>query len=86
MKKIFLIVAAALFCFAANAQELSSAPGPVDSPQVNPDGTVTFRFQDKKAVQVQVTGDFLPSQTVGRQEVQGVVCSRLLQQGWRPCS
>ena len=73
MKKIFLIVAAALFCFAANAQELSSAPGPVDSPQVNPDGTVTFRFQDRKAVQVQVTGDFLPSQTVGRQEVQGVV-------------
>ena len=73
MKKIFLIVAAALFCFAANAQELSSAPGPVDSPQVNPDGTVTFRFQDRKAVQVQVTGDFLPSKTVGRQEVQGVV-------------
>ena len=75
MKKLFLIVAAALFCvtFAANAQELSSAPGPVDSPQVNPDGTVTFRFQDKKAVKVQVTGDFLPSQTVGRQEVQGVV-------------
>ena len=75
MKKLFLIVAAALFCvtFAANAQELSSAPGPVDSPQVNSDGTVTFRFQDKKAVKVQVTGDFLPSQTVGRQEVQGVV-------------
>ncbi|MBO4656391.1 MAG: esterase [Bacteroidales bacterium] len=73
MKKIFLIVAAALFCFAANAQELSSAPGPVDSPQVNPDGTVTFRFQDRKAVQVQVTGDFLPSKTVGRQEVHGVV-------------
>ena len=75
MKKITLIIAAALFCvtFAANAQELSSAPGPVDSPQVNPDGTVTFRFQDKKAVKVQVTGDFLPSQTVGRQEVQGVV-------------
>ena len=75
MKKISLLIAAALFCltFAANAQELSSAPGPVDSPQVNPDGTVTFRFQDKKAVRVQVTGDFLPSQTVGRQEIQGVV-------------
>lgn len=75
MKKITLILAAALFCvtFAANAQELSSAPGPVDSPQINPDGTVTFRFQDRKAVKVQVTGDFLPSQTVGRQEVQGVV-------------
>lgn len=75
MKKISLLIAAALFCmtFAANAQELSSAPGPVDSPQVNPDGTVTFRFQDKKAVRVQVTGDFLPSQTIGRQEIQGVV-------------
>ena len=75
MKKISLLIAAALVCltFAANAQELSSAPGPVDSPQVNPDGTVTFRFQDKKAVRVQVTGDFLPSQTVGRQEIQGIV-------------
>ena len=75
MKKISLLIAAALFCltFAANSQELSSAPGPVDSPQVNPDGTVTFRFQDKKAVRVQVTGDFLPSQTIGRQEIQGVV-------------
>ena len=74
MKKL-IIIAAALFSltFAASAQELSSAPGPVDSPQINDDGTVTFRFQDPKAVRVQVTGDFLPAQTVGRQEVQGVV-------------
>ena len=74
MKKILLTIAAALFSlgFAANAQELSSAPGPVVSPQINPDGTVTFRFEDKKAVKVQVTGDFLPAQIVGRQEVQGV--------------
>lgn len=74
MKKILLTIAAALFSlgFAANAQELSSAPGPVVSPQINHDGTVTFRFEDKKAVKVQVTGDFLPAQIVGRQEVQGV--------------
>ena len=74
MKKIILTIAAALFSlgFAVNAQELSSAPGPVVSPQINPDGTVTFRFEDKKAVKVQVTGDFLPVQIVGRQEVQGV--------------
>ncbi|MBO4768414.1 MAG: esterase [Bacteroidales bacterium] len=74
MKKILFTIAAALFSlgFAANAQELSSAPGPVVSPQINHDGTVTFRFEDKKAVKVQVTGDFLPAQIVGRQEVQGV--------------
>lgn len=74
MKKSILILAAALFSltFAANAQELSNAPGPVTSPEINADGTVTFRFQSKKAVKVQVTGDFLPSQLVGRQEVQGV--------------
>ena len=72
MKKLTLIIAAALMTFAAYAQELSSAPGPVDSPQLNDDGTVTFRFQDRKAVKVQVTGDFLPAQIVGRQEVQGV--------------
>ena len=74
MKKIILTIAAALFTlgFAASAQELSSAPGPVVSPQINPDGTVTFRFEDKKAVKVQVTGDFLPATIVRGQEVQGV--------------
>ena len=75
MKKILSIITTALFClsFAANAQELSNAPGPVISPEIHPDGSVTFRFEGKKAVRVQVTGDFLPTQTVGRQEVQGVV-------------
>ena len=79
MKKLTSIFAAALFMltFAANAQELSNAPGPVYSPEINADGTVTFRFQDKKAVRVQVTGDFLPVQKIntprGVQEVQGTV-------------
>lgn len=34
----------------------------IKSPEVNPDGSVTFRFHAPKAVSVQVTGDFLPSQ------------------------
>ena len=33
-----------------------------DSPVINEDGTVTFRYRAPKAVKVQVTGDFLPSQ------------------------
>ena len=34
----------------------------VESPVINPDGTVTFRYLAPKAVKVQVTGDFLPTQ------------------------
>ena len=34
----------------------------VESPVINPDGTVTFRYRAPKAVKVQVTGDFLPTQ------------------------
>ena len=34
----------------------------VESPVINADGTVTFRYQAPKAVKVEVTGDFLPTQ------------------------
>ena len=34
----------------------------MESPVVNPDGTVTFRYQAPKAVKVTVSGDFLPTQ------------------------
>lgn len=38
----------------------------VDSPVVNPDNTVTFRFNAPSAKAVYVTGDFLPAVTVTR--------------------
>ncbi len=63
MKKIMLLAAALLLGSAAFAQQaLFGGPGVV-SPEINADGSVTFRYQAPKAVRVQVTGDFLPSQT-----------------------
>jgi enterochelin esterase family protein len=52
-----------LFAFTASAQEaLWSGNGAVVSPQINADNSVTFRLRAPKAVKVQVTGDFLPTQ------------------------
>ena len=73
MKKLIIAIAALCVGLSANAQQaLYGGPG-VESSVINADGTVTFRYRAPKAVKVEVTGDFLPSQTVGRQEVQGVV-------------
>lgn len=63
MKKFLSIIALALVgtaCFAQQALQWGAAP--VVSPEINADGTVTFRYQDAKAIKVQVTGDFLPTQ------------------------
>ena len=62
MKKLALVLTAALIGFSAQAQQaLFGGPGVV-SPELNADGTVTFRFQAPKAVKVEVTGDFLPTE------------------------
>ena len=37
------------------------------SPEIHPDNTVTFRFMAPKAIKVQVTGDFLPTQKMETQ-------------------
>ena len=63
MKKTLLLVAALLLGVSALAQQaLQWGAAPVVSPEVNADGTVTFRYQNAKAIKVQVTGDFLPTQ------------------------
>lgn len=62
MKKIIATLAAVTlgtFCFAQQALQWGAAP--IVSPEINPDGTITFRYQDAKAVKVQVNGDFLPA-------------------------
>ena len=63
MKKIFYTLAALMLGTAAFAQQnLQWGAAPIVSPEINADGTVTFRYQDAKAVKVQVSGDFLPAQ------------------------
>ena len=64
MKKITLVMAALLLGTAAFAQQALFGGPQAESPVINADGTVTFRYQAPKAVKVQVTGDFLPPQQV----------------------
>jgi enterochelin esterase family protein len=62
MKKITLIASALLIGVSAFAQQALFGGPSVESPVINADGTVTFRYQAPKAIKVQVTGDFLPTQ------------------------
>ena len=62
MKKFILISAALLLGASAFAQQALWGGPQVESPVINADGTVTFRYQAPKAVKVEVTGDFLPTQ------------------------
>ena len=48
----------------ALAQEKLFQSANVQSPVVNADGTVTFNIFAPKAVKVEVTGDFLPTQPI----------------------
>ncbi len=54
----------AMCCTSVTAQEKLFDRANVQSPVVNPDGTVTFNLFAPKAVKVEVTGDFLPTRTV----------------------
>ena len=65
MKRIIMMMAlAAMCCMSATAQEKLFNSANVQSPVVNPDGTVTFNLFAPKAVKVEVTGDFLPTRSV----------------------
>ena len=64
MKKIMLFAAAMLLSLSAFAQQALWGGPQVVSPEINADGTVTFRYQAPKAHRVQVTGDFLPTSKV----------------------
>ena len=62
MKRTLTLLAALLLGVTAFAQQaLFNARG-VESPVINADGTVTFRYQAPKAVRVTLSGDFLPVQ------------------------
>ena len=62
MKKLFIAMAALGIGLSAHAQQALFGGPSVESPVINADGTVTFRFQAPKAVKVEVTGDFMPVQ------------------------
>ena len=62
MKKVLSIAAMLLMTCSAFAQQALWGGASVESPVVNEDGTVTFRYQAPKAVKVTVSGDFLPTQ------------------------
>ena len=59
-----LMLAVAAACTSAMAQQALWGGSQIVSPEINQDNTVTFRLAAPKAVKVQVTGDFLPTQKV----------------------
>ena len=64
MKRYLAIAAGLLLGISAFAQQALWGGPQVDSPVINEDGTVTFRYQSAKAIKVEVTGDFLPTQKI----------------------
>lgn len=62
MKKYILLPLMTAVAGFANAQQALWGGSEIISPEVHPDNTVTFRLSAPKAVKVQVTGDFLPTE------------------------
>ena len=63
-KTIMTLALAAVCCLSASAQEKLFQSANVQSPVINSDGTVTFNLFAPKAIKVEVTGDFLPTQQI----------------------
>ena len=64
MKRFLFLSAMLLVCAMTFAQQALWGGAPVVSPEVHDNNTVTFRLKAPKAVKVQVTGDFLPTQKI----------------------
>ena len=64
MKKLLFLSAMLLMSAVTFAQQALWGGAPVVSPEIHEDNTVTFRLKDPKAIKVQVTGDFLPTQKI----------------------
>ena len=60
MKRILTIIAALALGVSAFAQQSLMGGQTAKSPEINADGTVTFRLIAPKARTVQITGDFIP--------------------------
>ena len=64
MKMIITIAAALLVAGSAFAQQALVPGTGIVSPEINPDHSVTFRYYNPKAITVQVSGDFFPTERV----------------------
>lgn len=64
MKKSIIIAASLLWGAVLYAQQALGPGSGIISPEINPDNTVTFRYYNPKAITVQVSGDFLPTQKI----------------------
>lgn len=64
MKKILSAVLIVCASVSAMAQQALWGASQIVSPEINDNKTVTFRIKAPKAVKVQVTGDFLPTQPI----------------------
>lgn len=64
MKRIIIIAAALLVAGSAFAQQALVPGTGIVSPEINPDNSVTFRYYNPKAITVQVSGDFFPTERV----------------------
>lgn len=64
MKRFFIFAVVVLLCAMSYAQQALWGAASVVSPEIHDDNTVTFRLKAPKAVKVQVTGDFLPTQKI----------------------
>jgi len=64
MKKLLMssLLAFFVFCFNSYPQQALFAGTNITSPEINPDNTVTFRFQAPDAKEVKITGDWMPAQ------------------------
>lgn len=64
MKKCILVALLAFFVISSNsnAQQALFGGTNITSPEINPDNTVTFRFQAPDAKEVKITGDWMPAQ------------------------
>ena len=79
MKKLITIAASLLWGAALFAQQALVPGSGIVSPEINADNTVTFRYYNPKAVTVQISGDFLPSQKItyvmdGQERVSSLRC------------
>jgi enterochelin esterase family protein len=77
MKKNLVLTAFVLLSISTYAQQALFGGQNIISPEIHADNTVTFRFFAPKAIKVQLTGEFLPTQMVetarGMSEMPGVV-------------
>lgn len=77
MRKLSILATLFLLCTSSFAQQALWGGSQIVSPDIHEDNTVTFRLKAPKAIKVEITGDFLPTQTVdtpyGKFDMPGVV-------------